>query len=185
MAKTAKRKRSPKRAPAKRGRIVDLMDIPPAKPQTPAELRRGKEALEKFLRKELEPAAPALEQLGRALRTWSQNDPFGVDRLGRLLGPDPALMRNVKLLRAPLKLRGDVEEPPQDKPAELSKHKNSRRRSQQWQQQAVRNVLPELYPPDGKVPDSVYTETVRREVIVKLGHPVGWNTVNRALRRGE
>ena len=51
--------------------------------------------------------------------------------------------------------------------------------------QAVQGVVRKLYPPKGKVPDSVSTETVRQDVIAKLGHSVGYNTVRRALGRGE
>jgi hypothetical protein len=63
----------------------------------------------------------------------------------------------------------------------------------------VLSVLPKLYPPDGKVPDSVSTETVRQEVIADLtatarlaaklkgGEPksvqISWETANRALGR--
>lgn len=50
---------------------------------------------------------------------------------------------------------------------------------------AVLNVLPKLYPPDGKVPDHVSTETVRQQAIVELGYDVSWNTANRALTRAE
>jgi hypothetical protein len=65
----------------------------------------------------------------------------------------------------------------------------------------VRGVLPKLYPPDGKVPDSVSTETVRQNVIAEFkivalkaaklegGEPKGvevsWDTVHRALGRGQ
>ena len=52
-------------------------------------------------------------------------------------------------------------------------------------QRAVRAAVCELYPPNGKVPDSVSTETVRQEVIAKLGWNVGYNTVRRVLGRGE
>jgi hypothetical protein len=47
----------------------------------------------------------------------------------------------------------------------------------------VRGLLPKLYPPDGKVSDSVSTKTVRQKVIVVLGYDVSWDTVNRALGR--
>jgi hypothetical protein len=57
--------------------------------------------------------------------------------------------------------------------------------------------LPKLYPPDGKVPDRVPTETVRQRVAVELarenevlihrGEPAmlapSWETVHRALGR--
>jgi len=56
---------------------------------------------------------------------------------------------------------------------------NSVRRRQS--RQAVRSVLPKLYP-DG-VPDHASTKTVRQQVIVELGYDVSWHTVHRALGR--
>jgi hypothetical protein len=50
---------------------------------------------------------------------------------------------------------------------------------------AVLGALPKLYPPAGKVPDSVSTKTVQQEIIVELGYDVHWSTVNRALGREE
>jgi hypothetical protein len=142
MAKTAKRKRKPKRAPAKQGRTVDLDIVKDRPPPTPAELRRRKKAQKEWLRKSLEPHAPALEKLGRAvqpwrrrLETWSQ-DPFGV---GHLLRPDPALMRAVKSLRAPA--------PARTKPAEGQSKKVGRGRPGRpeiWDWETLRSELVEL-----------------------------------------
>jgi hypothetical protein len=66
-----------------------------------------------------------------------------------------------------------------------------------YQQEPVLRHLFKLYPPDGKVPDHVPTETVRQQVAVELAHeneelisrgqPVipapSWETVHRALGR--
>ena len=66
-----------------------------------------------------------------------------------------------------------------------------------YQQEPVLRHLPKLYPPDGKVPDRVPTETVRQRVLVELAHkneelirmgvpPMpapSWETVHRALGR--
>jgi len=53
---------------------------------------------------------------------------------------------------------------------------------------AVQGVVCKLYPPDGKVPDSVSTETVRQDVIKEIqrtepNYTVSWHTVNRVLGR--
>ena len=66
-----------------------------------------------------------------------------------------------------------------------------------YQQDPVLLHLPKLYPPDGKVPDRVPTETVRQRVLAELAHeneelihrgvpPMrvpSWETVHRALGR--
>ena len=66
-----------------------------------------------------------------------------------------------------------------------------------YQQEPVLRHLPKLYPPDGKVPDRVPTETVRQRVLAELAHkneelirmgvpPMpapSWETVHRALGR--
>ena len=66
-----------------------------------------------------------------------------------------------------------------------------------YQQDPVLLHLSKLYPPDGKVPDRVPTETVRQRVLAELAHeneelirrrlpPMpapSWETVHRALGR--
>jgi hypothetical protein len=66
-----------------------------------------------------------------------------------------------------------------------------------YQQDPVLRHLNKLYPPDGKVPDRVPTETVRQQVAAQLAHEnkelIGrgepampspsWETVHRALGR--
>ena len=66
-----------------------------------------------------------------------------------------------------------------------------------YQQEPVLRHLSRLYPPQGKVPDRVPTETVRQQVaatlareneeLIRRGEPVmsapSWETVNRALGR--
>ena len=66
-----------------------------------------------------------------------------------------------------------------------------------YQQEPVLLLLSKLYPPDGKVPDRVPTETVRQRVLAELAHeneelvrrglpPMpgpSWETVHRALGR--
>jgi hypothetical protein len=66
-----------------------------------------------------------------------------------------------------------------------------------YQQEPVLRCLPKLYPPDGKVPDRVPTETVRQQVAAELAHenyelirrgepPMpapSWETVHRAIGR--
>jgi hypothetical protein len=66
-----------------------------------------------------------------------------------------------------------------------------------YQQEPVLRHLPTLYPPDGKVPDRIPTETVRQQVAAELAHenqelicsgapamPArSWETVHRALGR--
>jgi hypothetical protein len=55
----------------------------------------------------------------------------------------------------------------------------------------VLKVLKKLYPPDGKVPDDVSTETVRARVNTELAVDTrmkevaapSWDTINRALGR--
>ena len=66
-----------------------------------------------------------------------------------------------------------------------------------YQQEPVLQYLSKLYPPDGKVPDRIPTETVRQWVLTHLAHeneelmlrglpPMpapSWETVHRALGR--
>jgi hypothetical protein len=66
-----------------------------------------------------------------------------------------------------------------------------------YQQESVLLHLSKLYPPDGKVPDRVPTETVRQRVLAELAHEneelirrgvpptpgPSWETVHRALGR--
>jgi hypothetical protein len=66
-----------------------------------------------------------------------------------------------------------------------------------YQQEPVLRHLPTLYPPEGKVPDRVPTETVRQRVaaelvrenqeLIRRGEPAmptpSWETVHRALGR--
>ena len=66
-----------------------------------------------------------------------------------------------------------------------------------YQQEPVLRHLSKLYPPEGKVPDNIPTETVRQQVVAELalenkelirrGEPAmsapSWDTVNRALGR--
>lgn len=66
----ARRPAHPKPFPAsakRQGRTADLLDIPVRK-RTPAEQRQHKQELEKWTKNFLEPHAPALKRLGRALR---------------------------------------------------------------------------------------------------------------------
>ena len=66
-----------------------------------------------------------------------------------------------------------------------------------YQQEPVLRHLPKLFPPNGKVPDRVPTETVRQRVaaelareneeLIRRGQPAmpapSWETVHRALGR--
>jgi hypothetical protein len=66
-----------------------------------------------------------------------------------------------------------------------------------YQQEPVLRHLSKLYPPEGKVPDRVPTETVRQRVAAELAHEnlelirkgepamptPSWETVHRALGR--
>ena len=73
----------------------------------------------------------------------------------------------------------------------------ARPKRRRYQQEPVLLLLSQLYPPDGKVPDRVPTETVRQRVLAELAHeneelihrgipPIpgpSWETVHRALGR--
>ena len=73
----------------------------------------------------------------------------------------------------------------------------ARPKRRRYQQEPVLLHLSKLYPPDGKVPDRVPTETVRQWVLAELAHeneelirrglpPMpgpSWETVHRALGR--
>ena len=126
---------------------------------------------------------PTPEQIAEAVRIFSR-DPVGALVGGAFFAP---------LARMELEGRQRVLEvariPAIAKPANRKRRKRRLVRSGR-QSQAVRDVLPKLTDrdgkvlySDGKVPDSVPTETVRQDVIAKLGREVGWHTVNRVLGR--
>ena len=73
----------------------------------------------------------------------------------------------------------------------------ARPKRRRYQREPVLLHLSKLYPPDGKVPDRVPTETVRQRILAELAHeneglirrgipPMpgpSWETVHRALGR--
>lgn len=158
------RKRSSKRPPAKRERVVDLLDLPVRK-ATPAEQLQKQKALEAWLKDALEPHRPALEQIGQALKALktrgSQGDPFGFDRMRELNRP---LALALPALSKP---RGNVERPRQGKPAGADKVAPAKRRAKARPDRArARWAIQQLYPRG--VPDTVSPKILHREVANKL-----------------
>jgi hypothetical protein len=99
---------------------------------------------------------------------WNQELEQGVLRLPRI--PDPWWERN----------------PWTAKPADPKGKRKQRAVGGGRVWRAVQGAVLKLYPPKGKVPDSVSTETVKNQVIGALGYPMnwnGWHTVNRVIGR--
>ena len=132
---------------------------------------------------------PTPKQLAEAVRRFSL-DPVGEMVRGAFLRPLARyeLEARQRVLRVPRIPELHPRVPTIEGKAKPANPKRARKRravggGRVWR--AVQGALRELYPPKGKVPDSVSTKTVRQNVITELGYPVGYNTVRRVLGRGE